>query len=179
MKALLIIDVQNDYFPGGKCELEGAEEALTNVNNTLQAYRKKGLPVIHVQHVNLRSGATFFLPDTRGVQIHEELAPIDGESVIIKHFPNSFHETGLLDLLTSKSISELVVCGMMTHMCIDTTVRAAKDFGIPITLLYDACATKDLQIMKETISAHSVHVSYMAGLNGMFAQVILTEQLEI
>lgn len=179
MKALLIIDVQKDYFPGGKCELAGPLEALANIKKVLNSYREKNLPVIHIQHVNARPGATFFLPETEGVEIHEELTPINDEAVIIKHFPNSFHETGLLDVLKEKSIDELVVCGMMTHMCIDTTVRAAKDLSLPITLLYDACATKELTIMGKSVPAHTVHMSYMAGLNGMFAQVILTEQLEI
>ena len=96
---------------------------------------------------------------------------------MVKHTPNSFFKTNLLELLKSKGIDQLVVCGMMTHMCIDTTVRAAKDYGIPVTLLYDACATKDLTIMGNSIPAKVVHDAYMAGLNGMFAEVKLTAQI--
>lgn len=178
MKALLIIDVQNDYFPGGAFELVGVVEALANIKDVLRHFRSVELPVIHVQHVNINPGATFFLPNTEGVNIHTILTPLANEIVVVKHAPNSFFQTGLYELLQTKGIDELIVCGMMTHMCIDTTVRAAKDYDIPITLLYDACATKDLAIMANTIPANSVHDAYMAGLNGMFANVILTSQLK-
>lgn len=76
-------------------------------------------------------------------------------------------------------VDELVVCGMMTHMCIDTTVRAARDYPFPVTLLYDACATKELDIMGKTIPAETVHNAYMAGLNGTFARVLTTGELEM
>lgn len=178
MKALLIIDVQNDYFPGGASELAGAFEALANIETVLSHYRLAELPVIHVQHINIKPGATFFLANTEGVNIHTNLTPLTNETVVVKHAPNSFFQTGLYELLQTKGIDELVICGMMTHMCIDTTVRAAKDFAIPITLLYDACATKDLCIMENMIPANSVHDAYMAGLNGMFANVICTSQLK-
>ena len=177
MKALLIIDVQRDYFLGGKCELVGTAKAMAHIKTVLCRFRELGYPVIYVQHINERAGATFFLPNTDGVEICGEIAPRDGEPVVIKHAPNSFYQTELFDLLRKRSIDELVVCGMMTHMCIDTTVRAAKDHGIPITLLYDACATKDLAIMGTTIPASTVHDAYMAGLSGMFAQVLLTDNL--
>ncbi len=179
MKAFLIIDVQNDYFPGGKSELVGAAEALENIEIVLKRFRAAKLPVIHIQHINTRAGATFFLPGTPGVEIHSNLTPLGGEDVLVKHAPNSFYETGLGDLLRLKSIDSLVVGGMMTHMCIDTTVRAAKDYGIPVTLLYNACAAKDLSIMGHSIPALTVHNAYMAGLNGMFAQVVLTKELQI
>lgn len=178
MKALVIIDVQNDYFPGGRCELVGTDHALKNIKQVLNHFRDKKDLVIHVQHINTRQGAGFFLPDTEGVKIHPDLTPQQGEPVIIKHTPNSFYETELLEVLKRLNVDELVVCGMMTHMCIDTTVRAAKDHAFPVTLIYDACATKDLTIMEHTIPAHTVHDAYMAGLNGMFAQVVLTSQLK-
>lgn len=102
-----------------------------------------------------------------------------GEPVVVKHAPNSFFRTNLLELLQAGKVSGLVVCGMMTHMCIDTTVRAAKDYGIPVTLLYDACATRDLEIRGHSLPAQMVHDAYMAGLNGMFAEIRLTDQLEL
>ena len=179
MKALLIIDVQNDYFPGGKCELSGPEKALENIVSVLRLFRKAGLPVIHVRHVNTRPDACFFLPGTDGVKIHTGLTPLPGEDVLVKHAPNSFYRTGLADLLRAKKVDELVVCGMMTHMCIDTTVRAAWDHQIPVTLLYDACATKDLSVMGQTIPAQTVHNAYMAGLDGIFARVLTAGELEI
>lgn len=175
-KALLIIDVQNDYFPGGKAELVGAEKALAQVGQVLEEFRVKKLPIIHVQHINTKEGATFFLPDSEGAEIHKCLTPKEGENVVVKNFPNSFYKTSLLEILEKLEIEELIVCGMMTHMCIDTTVRAAKDYGISITLLHDGCATKDLSFQEKEIPASQVQAAYMAGLSGMFAQVISTKE---
>lgn len=179
MQALLIIDVQNDYFPGGRSELVGTVNALEKIKIVLTRFRERKLPVLFIQHINTHPSAAFFIPDTLGAEIHSDIVPMPNEPVIVKHAPNSFFQTNLLERLRDKGISELVACGMMTHMCIDTTVRAAKDHGIPVTLLYDACATKDLSIMGTCIPAAEVHDAYMAGLNGMFAEVILTEQLEL
>lgn len=179
MQALLIIDVQNDYFPGGRFELAGAVDALERIKAVLRRFREKGLPVIFVQHINTRPGASFFLPDTVGVEIHPDIAPTGGEPVVVKHAPNSFFQTNLPELLQAAEVSELAVCGMMTHMCIDSTVRAAKDYGIPVTLLYDACAARDLKIMGHSIPARTVQDAHMAALNGMFAEIRLTEQLEL
>lgn len=178
MQALLIIDVQNDYFPGGRFELAGAVEALERTGAVLRRFREKGLPVIFVRHINTRPGASFFLPDTSGAEIHPDIAPRGDEPVVVKHAPNSFFQTNLLEVLQAGKVSGLVVCGMMTHMCIDTTVRAAKDYGIPVTLLYDACAAGDLEIRGRSISAQMVHDAYMAGLDGMFAEIKLADQLE-
>ena len=178
MRTLLIVDVQNDYFPGGSFELVGPLGALEKVKAALRWFRETKQPVIHVQHINTRPGAVFFLPDTPGAEIHKDLTPLDGEDVVVKHAPNSFYRTGLLELLRSKPTDGLVVCGMMTHMCIDTTVRAAKDYdGLPVTLLYDACATRDLSIMGNTVPAQTVHDAYMAGLDGTFAQVLPAKDL--
>jgi len=93
--ALLIIDIQNDYFPGGRMELVGSVAASLRARALLEAFRARGLPVIHVQHVSTRPGATFFLPDTDGVRIHENVRPAPGETVPTKHFPNAFRETAL------------------------------------------------------------------------------------
>ncbi|MGL6200432.1 MAG: cysteine hydrolase family protein [Lachnospiraceae bacterium] len=174
MKALLIIDIQNDYFPGGKAELVNSDMALSNTEMILAFFRKEELPIIHVQHVNMREGAAFFLPNTEGSKIHEKLTPHNNEFLVIKNYPNSFYETNLLDVIKSNKITELVVCGMMTHMCIDTTVRAAKDYDLPVTLIADACATKDLLYNHELVPAIQVQTAFLAALNGMFAQITNT-----
>ena len=171
MKALLLIDIQNDYFPGGRMELEGSEEAGRAAGTLLAAFRERGLPVFHVRHISTRPDAGFFLPDTEGSLIHRSVEPLEGEPVVIKHFPNSFRETTLLGLLRERGISELVVAGMMTHMCVDTTVRAACDLGFACTLAHDACAGRALSFAGRTVSARDVHTAYMAALNRIFARV--------
>jgi len=169
--ALLLIDIQNDYFPGGAMELAGSPEAGQRAAALLASFRGKGLPVIHVQHISTRPGATFFLPDTRGVEIHECVAPQTGETVIRKHFPNSFRETPLLDHLRGRKIDTLVIGGMMTHMCVDTTVRAAFDLGFANQLAHDACATRALSFGGSTVTATDVQTAFIASLNGLFAKV--------
>lgn len=170
-KALVIIDIQNDYFDGGKMPLVGSGEAAEKARDILEYFRKEQLPVIHIQHISNREGAGFFLPDTKGVEIHNLVTPGKGEKVIIKHFPNSFQETELQSYLTKNHISELVICGMMTSMCVDTTVRAAKDFGYNCTIIADACAAPNLTFNDITIGGQDVNTTIVAALSYYYATV--------
>jgi nicotinamidase-related amidase len=170
-RALLIIDIQNDYFPGGRMELTGSAEAGERARELLIAFRQKRLPVIHMQHVSIRPGATFFLPGTKGTELHDSVTPEGDETVFQKHYPNSFHETPLLEHLRKHDIAGLAIAGMMTHMCVDTTVRAAFDLGLKCYVAHDACATRSLSFKDTIIPAHQVHASFMASLSGLFATV--------
>lgn len=169
--ALLIIDIQNDYFPGGAMELVGASEAGQQAGLLLAEFRRRAMPVVHVQHLATRPGATFFLPGTPGAEIHESVRPADGETVLRKHFPNAFRETALLEHLRGAGIDRLVIAGMMTHMCVDTTTRAAADFGFACLLAHDACATRALAFGGAEVSAADVQRAYLAALDGTFAKV--------
>jgi nicotinamidase-related amidase len=175
--ALLIIDIQNDYFPGGAMEVVGATTAANQAAKLLAAFRQKARPIIHIQHIATRAGATFFLPNTVGAKIHESVRPGPDEAIFQKHFPNSFRETGLLEHLRDAEISRLVIAGMMTHMCIDTTTRAAADLGFACSLAYDASATRTLSFNGVKVSAESVQTAYLAALNGLFAKVLTTSEL--
>jgi nicotinamidase-related amidase len=175
--ALLVIDIQNDYFPGGAMELEGAEAAGEKAAKAIQAFRSRGLPVIHVRHLSVRPGATFFVPGTRGAEIHGSVKPLPGEAIVEKNFPNSFRATGLKDMLEGLGVKDLTVAGMMTHMCVDATVRQAADLGYKITLLGDACATRAQSFGGETVPARQVHAAFLAALNGFYAKVIPSHEL--
>ena len=175
--ALLIVDIQNDYFPGGTMELEGAQAAGEKAAAALASFRKQGLPVFHVRHLSVRPGATFFIPGTKGADIHECVRPQGGEAVVEKNFPNSFRGTALRDHLEKGGIKNLVVAGMMTHMCVDATVRHAADLGYKLTLLADACATRAQSFGGETIPARQVHGAFLAALNGFYAKVVDTHEL--
>jgi len=176
-RALLLVDIQNDYFPGGAMALVGSPEAGLQAGRLLAAFRAQGLPVVHIQHVALRPGATFFLPDTPGAELHPAVAPLPGEPVFQKHFPNSFRKTPLLDHLRGLGVTELMVAGMMTHMCIDTTVRAAFDLGFTCHLAGDACATRDLARDGATVPAAQVQAAFLAAIDGTFAQVMTVDEL--
>lgn len=173
--ALLIIDVQRDYFPGGSMELTGSTEAAGKIAEVLARFRERNECVVHVQHIANYPGATFFLPDTRGVEFHDAVLPKPGETVVRKHFPNSFRDTELNKVLADRGIKHLVVVGMMTHMCVDTTVRAAFDLGYGCSILSDCCATRDLGFMGTAIDASSVQKSFLAALNGTFGKVMSSE----
>ena len=176
-QALVIVDIQNDYFPGGKMELVGSDAAAGEAARLLRAFRERGAPVFHIQHVSTRPGATFFLPDTEGARIHASVAPLASETVITKHFPNSFRETRLLEALRAAKIERLAIAGMMTHMCIDATTRAAADLGFQCELAHDACATRDLSFGGSKVAAKDVHTAFIASLNGAFAKVLASKEI--
>jgi nicotinamidase-related amidase len=174
---LLLIDLQNDYFPGGKMELAGILQAAGKARLLLDHFRKNNLPVYHVQHISLRPGATFFLPRTEGGKIHTAVEPLAGEKVFQKHFPNSFRETQLLEILRNHGVDDLMVAGAMSHMCVDATVRAACDLGFTCTVIEDACATKDLEFRGSLVPAAHVHRAFMAALHGAYAKVVSAEEV--
>lgn len=170
--ALLLVDIQKDYFPGGAMVLADSVAAGARAGELLRFFRKKSMPIIHIQHVSKRPGAAFLLPNTPGVEIHESVAPIEGEPVFQKHYANSFRETPLLEHLRQRQIGQLVIAGMMTHMCIDTTTHAAVDLGFQCLLAHDACATKPLSFGDTNLSAKQVQAAFCAAINGLFARVV-------
>jgi len=175
--ALLLIDIQNDYFPGGKMELEGPVEAAKKANELLQCFRDHSLPTVHIQHVSQKPDATFFIPGDRGTDINDITAHYEGEPLIQKHYPNSFRETNLLDLLKGWEIERVIITGMMTHMCVDATARAAADLGFKVIIAEDACATRALTYGKTTtIPAGHVHKAFLAALKS-YGQVMPVEQV--
>lgn len=174
--ALIMIDIQNEYFPGGACELFQPEQAATKAKQILEYFREHDMPVCHVQHISNYPGATSYMEGSKGTEIHPLVAPIGNEKVYVKHAPSSFFQTGMADDLLKQGINHLIVCGMMSHMCVDTTVRAAKDYGFTVTVIDDACTTKNLSIRGTEIPAKIVHDVMMASLNGVFAKVITADE---
>jgi nicotinamidase-related amidase len=174
--ALILIDIQNDYFEKGAMTLVGSDNAAKNARCILNRFRTDSLTIIHIQHIATYPSATFFLPNTLGAEINDMVKPQGQEKVIVKHYPNSFRETELLSYLKRNNITDLVICGMMTHICIDATVRAANDFGFNIILIGDACATRDLQINGITVKSDDVQNSFLAALNYTYATVVSTTE---
>ncbi|MGD2100013.1 MAG: cysteine hydrolase family protein [Desulfobacterales bacterium] len=169
---LILVDIQNDYFADGRMELVGMDAAAEKASRLLTYFRENQMPTFHIQHISTREGATFFLSDTRGVEFHASIKPAPDDLVIRKHFPNSFRETTLLDALKSAQVDSVVICGAMSHMCIDATTRAAADLGFRCTLIHDACATRNLDFGTKKVLAEDVHASFMAALNAAYARVI-------
>ncbi len=176
-KCLIMIDLQNDYFAGGIMQLAGIEDAAENARNLLTEFRKKKSYIIHVQHISVAPNAFFFLPGTDGAKINDKVAPQVGEEVVVKNYPNSFRNTSLLKILTNWHIDDLVICGAMSHMCIDATTRAAFDLGFKCIVAEDACATMDLSFNNKIIKAPEVHASFMAALSFPYAKVTSTREI--
>lgn len=170
--ALLIVDIQNDYFPGGRFEQEGVEAAADNTVQVLEHFRKKHMPLFHIRHESLEEEPGFFIPDTSGAEIHQSVFPEEGENVIVKNFPNSFIETGLEKSLKDSEIERVVIVGMMTLMCVDATARAAKDLGFDVVVLDDCCAARDLEFGDTAIPAKQVHGAFLAALQMGYAEVM-------
>ncbi len=175
-KALIIIDMQNDYFAGGKMELVGIDEAMENTIKLIEDAKAKEYEIFFIQHISTREGATFFLPNSEGVKLHMRFDVSVG-TVIQKNYPNSFRGTSLQEKLQEKGIKNLIICGAMSHMCVDTTVRTAFDLGYNVELVSDACATKDLVFHGETIRTKDVQNAFMASLNGLFCKVKFTQEI--
>jgi nicotinamidase-related amidase len=172
--ALIIVDIQNDYFPGGRMTLEGIDRAAANARRLLDHFRNTGQPTFHIQHTWEDPSAPFFVAGTPGAAIHESVAPRPGEPVVVKHFPNSFRESTLLDGLRSAGAKQLTICGAMSHMCIDATTRAAADLGFDCVVAHDACATRDVEFEGKKVAAADVHAAYMSALGFAYAKVMGT-----
>jgi len=170
-RALIIIDIQNDYFPGGKWELDQMDTAAETAASVLAAARAAGDLIVHVHHVFPTVEAPFFVPNSKGAEIHKSMEPGDGEAMVKKHHINAFRDTNLKTILDENSITDVTIIGAMSHMCIDAAVRAAADFGYIVTVVEDACACRDLEFKEKTIPASEVHAAYMSALGFAYATV--------
>jgi nicotinamidase-related amidase len=175
--ALVLVDIQNDYFPGGNMALDGMDAAAAKAARLLAGFRARGLPVLHVRHLSVRPGATFFVPGTPGAETHASVQPAAGEPIVEKNFPNSFRGTDLLERLRTAQADGVVIAGAMSHMCIDATTRAAFDLGFRCTVAEDACATRALEFAGRTIPARDVHASFMAALAVPYARIASAEAI--
>ncbi|MGF6199164.1 cysteine hydrolase family protein [Pseudomonas laurylsulfatiphila] len=171
-QALIVVDIQNDYFPQGKWPLVGADAAADNAARLIKAFRDASDPVVHIRHEFTSAEAPFFTPNSEGAKLHPKVINRADEPVVLKHFVNSFRETELKSILDEQGIKELVIVGSMSHMCVDGITRAAADFGYTVTVIHDACATRDLEFNGVTVPAAQVHAAFMASLAFAYASVV-------
>jgi len=178
--ALIIVDFQNDYFEDfsdAKFILENTLEASTNAALLLKNFREKNIKIIHIQHESLSKDAPFFIHDTKGFDIHESVAPLKEEDVIVKNHANSFVDTALQEVLEKSNIEDVIICGAMSHICVNSTVRAASDLNYNCTVAHDACATLALEFEGVKIDASKVHASSMAALSFGFSKMSSTQEI--
>jgi len=167
--ALLLVDIQNFYFPSeNNPGLVGAEDASQIAQEVLQEFRKNDNRVVHIRH-----------KAKNGFEIHDNVKPLPNEKIITKTEVNSFNGTDLLEYLQSNEISRLVIIGMQTHMCMEGATRAAYDHGFECIVIEDACATRDLTFGATTVKASDVHASTLESLTyGGYAKVIDLEEFK-
>lgn len=174
--ALIVIDVQNDYFPGGRWTLSGMDAAADNVSRLLAAARSDGQLVVHIRHEFPTADAPFFAPGSEGAQIHPKAKNLPSEQVVLKHHINSYRETALNDILKQHDIEDVVICGAMSHMCVDAATRASNDFGYGCTVIHDACASRDLEFAGVKVPAEYAHAAFMAALQFGYAKTLSTDE---
>ncbi|WP_439623303.1 cysteine hydrolase family protein [Gemmata sp.] len=175
-RALVLIDVQCDYFPGGRWTLSEIETAADNAAKLLAKARAAGDLVVHVRHEFPSAEAPFFTPGSVGAQIHPKVRCLEGEPVVLKHHVNSFRETDLKAILDRHGVEEVVICGAMSHMCVDAGTRAASDLGYQCVVVHDACATRDQEFEGNVVPAAQVHAAFMAALQFGYAKVVTTAE---
>ncbi|BBE71974.1 cysteine hydrolase family protein [Oharaeibacter diazotrophicus] len=173
--ALIVIDLQNDYFPAGRYPLAGIEAAAANAATLIAAARAAGVPVLHVRHEEPGADAPFFARGTEGAETHPSVAPAPGEPVIVKEAVNAFLGTDLADRLSAAGVDGLIVTGAMSHMCVDAATRAALDLGLAVTVVHDATATRELAFGDVVVPAAAVQATLMAALEGAGAAMATTE----
>jgi nicotinamidase-related amidase len=169
--ALVVIDIQNEYFAGGALTLPHAEQAAGHAAEAIHAARTAGLHVVHIRHEEPDSDQ-WFVPGSRGAETHTSVTPAQGEAVVVKHLPNSFLQTDLAKRLAAIDANRVAFCGMMTSMCVDATVRAAADLGLNPVLIDDACAAPDLEHRGRRVSSEAVHAAFCAALGDEIATVV-------
>jgi nicotinamidase-related amidase len=178
VQTFVIVDIQRDYFPGGAYPLVEPEAAARNARLVLDAARAAGAPVVHVQHIWEAPDAAFFRPGTDGVEIHELLTPSGPEPIVTKAEPNAFVGTDLEARLRALGTEQIVLAGMMTSMCVDSTVRAAVDLGFEVTLVHDACAAPDLEFAGVEVPGAIVHATFVAALAEGYATPVAAADVQ-
>ena len=163
--ALLIIDVQEFYFPEGFNPLVKPEAASQQASKLLNNFRSNDKLVVHIKHAINKDSL-----------IHQNVQPAENEKVIKKHQINSYHETELLGYLKQNNINQVIICGMMTHMCVEAAARTSADFGFDVIVIDDACATRDVVYKNDTVQAADVHSSTLGTINRYYGRVMTTDE---
>lgn len=168
--ALVLIDCQNTYREG-IMQLDGVEPALVECRKLLARYRDAGRPVIHIQH-DAGSGSPYDVNARIGA-IADVVKPLDGEPVVIKAYPSSFENTNLDDLLKGYGVKDVALVGFMTHVCVNSTARAAFNRGYHATVVGNATATRALASPSGgVIAAKDLHEASLTALHDIFAVVV-------
>lgn len=174
--ALVVVDVQLDYFPGGRFVLFRPRAVLRQTLRLRDWARRQGLPIFWIRHTGTAE-SLFLRPGSPGQALHPDLAPLPGETVVDKAYPNSFLGTGLEDQLRARGVDTVVWAGMMSWMCVDSSVRHAHDRGFQNILARDAVASGWMKGPYGLVTPWSAQRAFVTALGFHHARVVTTEQV--
>jgi nicotinamidase-related amidase len=170
---LVLIDCQHTYTQG-VMELDGVAAALEQAAALLERARSAGIPIIHIQHSD-GPGSLYDVEGESGA-IVAQVAPREGEPIVVKQYPNSFVQTDLDDRLKALGASNLVLAGFMTHMCVNSTARGAFNLGYAPTVVAAATATRSLpDVYGKPLPANLIQDASLAAMSDLFAIVVADE----
>lgn len=162
-KALLVIDLQNDYFEGGAFPLWNTESVLNNIKKAIEKANQNDVPVIFVQHIADKSQglSPFFNEGTEGAEIHKDLLnlPLKSE-VVVKTYADGFHKTNLEEVLDKLKVEELLVCGMMTQNCVTHTAISKDAEKYEVKIIPECCTTVNEMLHLIALHAISTRVEF-------------------
>jgi nicotinamidase-related amidase len=169
--ALLVIDVQNGMFSDPKDPVYQGEKLIETIKKLIYEMRQKSFPIIYVRHEGppgspLEKGSY-------GYEIRSEITPLKSDSIINKTTPNSFVNTNLQSLLDDRNITELIICGLQSELCIDTTCRQAAALGYKVILIEDGHSTFDTEILP----AEKIRMHHNALLQGWFVTIKTSSEI--
>lgn len=175
--ALVMIDFQLEYFQGGNLVIPDGPAAVSAAARLTEWADLHNIPVFHVQHLG-SAGALLFAKDSPRAAFHPDVTPKPFHAVVPKTTASSFASTDLHQQLQQKEIDTLIICGLMTHMCVSTTVRDARPLGYRVLAAGDACATRDIDGWDGGVVRHAdLHRATLTALSDSFAEVLTTETI--
>jgi nicotinamidase-related amidase len=175
-RAVLVIDVQNEYFAGGQLPITHPHNHLDNILRVMDSATASGVPVVVVQHTFTQPELLFFKRGTLGWELHPEVASRPRDHWVEKRLPGSFTRTGLEQWLRQRGLDTVTIAGYMTHMCCDTTARQAAHRGLKVEFLSDATGTLPVKNAAGEVDAEEMHRAILCAQQMMISEVLDTER---
>lgn len=177
--ALIIIDIQNEYFNGGGLPLLESESTAANAKVLLEWARQNAITVLHIRHLAKNASSPIFSSNSKTSEIAAIVSPLISERIFIKHFPNAFLGTDLHAFLTNHKIDTLIACGMMTHTCVASTSQAAAELGYSVILAKNACTTRSLPVGNagQAMDYKTIHEATLVALSDAIAEIMGTDEI--
>ncbi len=175
--ALLVIDFQLEYFEGGRMPIPDGQAAMAKAKELIAFADAHGMPVFHIQHLG-PAGGPLFAQDGQTVAFHPDILPAPHHTVVPKTTASSFASTDLHKQLQARDIKTLIICGLMTHMCVSTAARDARPLGYQAIVAGDASATRSIEAWDGGIVGHAeLHRAALTEVSDSFAEVLTTAKI--